>query len=64
MPEDTEQDKYIKFSVSLREDIYERLQQLMKDTGLGRSGVISLALARLETKKEEQERKKSGSDRA
>ncbi|MFN8499957.1 MAG: ribbon-helix-helix protein, CopG family [Anaerolineae bacterium] len=57
MPDEKSQE-YTKISVSLRKDILERLDQLTRETGLGRSAVISLAISKLPTR--EEERKRSG----
>jgi metal-responsive CopG/Arc/MetJ family transcriptional regulator len=48
--------RYIKLSITLREDVYRAMEELMKDTGLDRSGAISLSLmetVRNRRKKEE-----------
>ncbi len=57
MPEPTDQKpQYVKFSISLRDDVYQQLVELMRNTGLDRSGVVSLALTRLH--REEQDKQK------
>lgn len=38
--------KYVKFSVSIREDVNEKLNQLIHITGLDRSGVVALLIQR------------------
>ena len=48
MPKTSNGQNYVKFSLSLREDIYDKLRELMKATGLDRSGAISLAVARID----------------
>jgi metal-responsive CopG/Arc/MetJ family transcriptional regulator len=37
-----------KFSISLRADVYEKLEAFVEATGLDRSGVISLLIQRTE----------------
>lgn len=38
--------KYVKFSVSVREDVNDKLNQLIHATGLDRSGVVALLIQR------------------
>ena len=38
--------KYVKFSVSIREDVNDKLNQLIHVTGLDRSGVVALLIQR------------------
>lgn len=59
MPDD-EKPQYVKFSISLRHDVYEQLTELMKLTGLDRSGAISLAITRLS--REEREKGRRGTE--
>jgi hypothetical protein len=60
MPRTSNGQNYVKFSLSLREDIYDKLRELMKVTGLDRSGAISLALARIDIEAVVTERKEEG----
>lgn len=35
---------YVKMSITLREDVAEKVKEIMRETGLDRSGAISLAV--------------------
>ena len=62
MPKTINGQNYVKFSLSLREDIYDKLRELMKATGLDRSGAISLAVARIDIEAVVTERKREGGE--
>ena len=62
MPKTSNGQNYVKFSLSLREDIYDKLRELMKATGLDRSGAISLAVARIDIEAVVTERKREGGE--
>jgi hypothetical protein len=53
--------KYVKFSVSIREDVNEKLNQLIHATGLDRSGVVALLIQRTDMRTLSSETKTSQS---
>jgi metal-responsive CopG/Arc/MetJ family transcriptional regulator len=58
MPDDEAKPKYVRMSITLREDVAEKLAEIVRITGLDRSGALSLAvqlfdLDRLRDKKEQ-----------
>jgi hypothetical protein len=62
MPKTSNGKNYVKFSMSLREDIYDKLRELMEASGLDRSGAISLAIARIDIEAVVTENKKVDGD--
>ena len=44
--DDDSRQNTVKFSISMREDVYDKLRELIRVTGLDRSGVLSLLVMR------------------
>jgi metal-responsive CopG/Arc/MetJ family transcriptional regulator len=51
MPDEKPKTDYVKFSITLRGDVAEKLEQIQQQTGLDRSGAIALAIKLLNLKK-------------
>ena len=51
MPEEKTRPDYVKFSITLRGDVAEKLEQIQQQTGLDRSGAIALAIKLLNLKR-------------
>lgn len=46
-----EKQSYVRLSISLRDDVAEKVKEIQKVTGLDRSGAISLAVQLLDLKR-------------
>ncbi len=51
MPEPEAKPPYVKLSITLREDVARKLEEIMLLTGLDRSGAIALAIKLLNLKR-------------
>ena len=48
MPDDEPKTSYTRMSITLREDVAEKVKEIQRMTGLDRSGAISLAIQLLD----------------
>ncbi len=54
---------YVKLSITLREDVARKLEEIMQLTGLDRSGAIALAIQLLSLKRLKDQDEKAASDK-
>ncbi len=63
MPDPEPKPSYVKLSITLREDVARKLEEIMQLTGLDRSGAIALAIQLLSLKRLKDQDEKAASDK-